>query len=425
VIRDCREKLAIPALAVNARDIEEEDRQKIIQAMTEAKMLTKEIKGDFYSGDWPEVEPRFTLLDHPVWGPWLALGALFLLFALPVWMAYRFASWVQPFVDGVWIDPLRQWTANVPGWLKVLLTGDYGLFTLGSYSFLWSFPVVVLIGLSVAVTEEIGLKDRITDALDPCLRKVGLNGRDLVPVLTGFGCNVVAVFQSRTCSACTRKSCVSLISFGSACSYQIGATLSLFGSAHAPWLVFPYLSLLFLTGVIHNRLWYGGGLPHHELPRPRAFLQHPTWKGVRWRLKAVVSQFMLQAMPIFLLICLVASFLEYVGAMRVLTSFVSPLIRFFHLPDETAAGLIFSIIRKDGMLILNQGYGTLLSSLSLSQLFLVVWLASTMTACLVTLWTVRKEMGWKTVFELASKQLVTSLASGCVILACIVIWKMF
>jgi len=100
-----------------------------------------------------------------------------------------------------------------------VLTAQLWAADLGWDSFLWAFPVVLLISLSVAVTEESGLKDRITAALDPWLRRVGLSGRDLIPVLTGFGCNVVAVMQSRACSRCTRERCVSMISFGSACSY--------------------------------------------------------------------------------------------------------------------------------------------------------------------------------------------------------------
>ncbi|MBW7462196.1 ferrous iron transporter B, partial [Paenibacillus sepulcri] len=107
----------------------------------------------------------------------------------------------------------------------------------------------------VAVAEESGLKGRITDALDGWLRVIGLSGRDLIPVLSGFGCNVVAVFQSRARSACSRKSCVSLIAFGSACSYQIGASLSVFGSGGHPWLFVPYLAMLFVIGALHTRIW--------------------------------------------------------------------------------------------------------------------------------------------------------------------------
>lgn len=86
--------------------------------------------------------------------------------------------------------------------------------------------------------------------------KIGLHGQDLVPILTGFGCNVVAVHQTRGCSLKTRKQCVSLLSFGSACSYQIGATLSIFQVAQLQWLFIPYLLTLFIVGVLHNRIWF-------------------------------------------------------------------------------------------------------------------------------------------------------------------------
>ncbi|MDQ3247741.1 MAG: ferrous iron transporter B, partial [Chloroflexota bacterium] len=135
----------------------------------------------------------------------------------------------------------------------------------------------------VAICDETGIKDRITAALDAPLRRIGLNGRDLVPVLSGFGCNVVAVFQSRACSRCTRQSCVSLIAFGSACSYQIGASLSLFGSAQAPWLFLPYLLLLFVVGAIHTRLWHralaAGAAPDHLLSRVNVSARMIAWGG--------------------------------------------------------------------------------------------------------------------------------------------------
>ncbi|WP_410315254.1 nucleoside recognition domain-containing protein, partial [Klebsiella pneumoniae] len=106
---------------------------------------------------------------------------------------------------------LENITTNWPDFLKALFVGNYGLFSLGLYSFVWAFPVVVLIGLSLSLTDDSGLKERITATLDPWLRKVGLSGQDLIPVLSGFGCNVVAVFQSRSCSRCTRHACISMI----------------------------------------------------------------------------------------------------------------------------------------------------------------------------------------------------------------------
>ncbi|MGP0580092.1 nucleoside recognition domain-containing protein [Paenibacillus peoriae] len=293
---------------------------------------------------------------------------------------------------------------------------------MGLYSLIWALPVVFLIGVSVAVTEESGLKDRITDSLDGWMRNIGLNGRDLIPVLSGFGCNVVAVFQSRTCSSCTRKACVSMISFGSACSYQIGASLSIFGSGGRPWLFFPYMIVLVLVGAIHTRLWNKN---HLEKSSPvyinRTYVQKPSWHSVSWRVRSVMKQFLVQAMPIFISICVVATLLEQIGVIAVVTHALTPILKIFNLPGDAAGGIIFSILRKDGLLVLNQNHGSFVSELSGGQLFVLVYLASTLTACLVTLRAVHKELGTTFAAQLTSRQLLTSVGSAFLI-ACFIRW---
>jgi Fe2+ transport system protein B len=408
-----RERLGIPVVVVNARELDAGGRGRVLAAIQGAAQVNA-MPSEQPSGlPHTAVQPQTTLFEHPLAGPWLALLSMGLMFALPVYAAYVFAGWAQPLVDELAITPLKVFAQSWPQLAQVMLTGSYGAITLGWYSFLWAFPVVLLISVSVALAEETGLKDRISAALDPWLRRIGLSGRDLIPVLTGFGCNVVAVFQSRSCSSCTRKSCVSLISFGSACSYQIGASLSLFGATGYPWLFFPYLAALFVIGALHTRLWHGSlskeaALPLHE----RSFLQKPSLRAVWWRVKAALGQFLKQAMPIFIVICLAAALLEHFGVIARITAGVAPLLGLFHLPGEAAPGILFSILRKDGLLTLNSGDGALLSTLSAGQLFVLVWLASTFTACLVTLWTVRKELGWSHAALLAGRQALTSLASA-------------
>jgi ferrous iron transport protein B len=189
-----RERLGIPVVVVNARELDEEGRLKVLEAIQGAarvNVLSERAEELRY----PVVQPQTTLFEHRLIGPWLALLCMGLMFAVPVYAAYVFASWAQPIVDAVAITPLKAVAEDWPTLAQVMLTGGYGAITLGWYSFLWAFPVVLLISASVALAEETGLKDRITMALDPWLRVVGLSGRDLIPVLTGFGCNVVAVFR--------------------------------------------------------------------------------------------------------------------------------------------------------------------------------------------------------------------------------------
>ena len=410
----------IPVALANARNMTADQREQVLQTIRNATPLQQEQwQTIVFMPDVPEIKPQKTVFEHQILGPWVSLLAIAILFATPVYLAYIFADWLQPLADNALITPLIAWLAPIEGSLPLLyfvLVGDYGVITLGWYSFLWAFPVVLLIGISVAITEEIGLKDRITAALDPWLRMIGLNGRDLVPVLSGFGCNVVAVFQSRSCSSCTRKACISLIAFGSACSYQIGASLSLFNVGGVPWLFAPYLGVLFLVGAIHTRIWHRALTDTATLPlAERAFLQKPTWRGVWWRVRSVVQQFIFLAIPIFLLICVVGAMLAYFGIMDILAQAVAPALALFGLPASVAPGVIFSIVRKDGLLILNQGEGALLATLTTGQLFVLVYLASTLTACLVTLWTIRTELGLRYALTLAARQGLTALVSAFII----------
>ena len=418
-----KKSLGIPVVVLNARTLSESNRNRLIDIIRRAKRFSNiepilSAPEGIYT-----VAPQTTWLEHPMFGPFLALLSLLAFFAVPVMTAYYFASWIQPIVDQALITPLKISLEGLPILVRTILIGDYGVLTLGWYSFLWAFPVVALIGLSVALLDESGFKDRITAALDPWLRTIGLSGRDLIPVLTGFGCNVVAVFQSRSCGECTRRNCISMIAFGSACSYQIGASLSLFGSSGNPWLFMPYLAVLFIVGAVHTRIWYGA-IPKDlsSSLNERAFLQKPSLKAIFWKFRAVIEQFLFQAMPIFLIICAVAALLQYLGVLDIISSIASPLTKIFMLPADTAPAVIFSVLRKDGLLVLNQGDGLILESLSTGQVFVLVYLASTLTACLVTLGTVFKETGAANAFRLVSRQAVTSIISAVLI---VIILRLF
>lgn len=420
-----KDLLNVPVIWCNSRSMKETEQDELWEAIQDASTWKLNSSLLHFLPSDHEAENKNwleTVLRQKVIGPLFALLLIISMFASPVFLAYLFSSYVEPFSEKMMIVPLKEYAVHFPAFFQVLLIGDYGVLTLGWYSFLWAFPVVLFIGLSVAVTEETGIQEHITHALDPWLRKIGLTGRDLIPVLTGYGCNVVAVMQSRSCSSCTRASCISMISFGSACSYQIGATLSLFGSAGKPILFFPYILILFIVGAIHTRVWNKNSLPLttvSSLP----YLQSITWRGTVFRLKGMLKQFFTQAMPIFILICLVASIFDYLHVMKGLSALITPILGLFSLPADVAPGVIFSVFRKDGMMVLNEGQGSLLQSLETWQLFITVYLASTLSSCLVTLFTIYKELGGRHAVELLGKQMITSIIST--LLLAIVLYTYF
>ncbi|MBT2571510.1 nucleoside recognition domain-containing protein [Planococcus sp. ISL-110] len=350
------------------------------------------------------------LFSHPFWGPCLALAVLMSVYALPIFIAYQVSGKAEAFVDQYVLADLESWGSGLPEYLYILALGDYGLISLGIYSFVWAFPVVLLFSMTVAITEESGLKDLITDGLDSAMRRFGLTGQDLVPIISGFGCNVVAMEATRSCNVCSRKNCISVISFGSACSYQMGATLSVFGASGNIGLIAPYIAALMAVSLIHVKIW-NRSIAIPKLQQHQSFLQRPSLKTISYRTKPVIRQFLFQAMPIFLLICLIASGMEMIGGMAALSMIAAPFLALFSLPEQVAPAFIASIFRKDGILLLNGGSGSLLEYITTSQLFLAVFFCSTFTACLVTLIKIAKELSVKDALAIAGKQMATSSAS--------------
>ena len=136
-----------------------------------------------------------------------------------------------------WLTKLSQISLFQENKLQHILFGHYGVISLGTYSFVWALPVVFMISLSTALIDITHLKHYIVWSIEPTMMRLGLHGSDIIPLLEGFGCNAAAITQAtHQCHRCTKVQCMSLVSFGTACSYQIGATLSIFNASHRSWL---------------------------------------------------------------------------------------------------------------------------------------------------------------------------------------------
>ena len=95
-----------------------------------------------------------------------------------------------------------------------------GIFA-GVGSVLTFLPIIVVLFFFLSVLEDTGYMARVAFVMDKLLRKIGLSGRSIVPMLIGFGCSVPAVMATRTlASERDRKMTIMLIPFMS-CSAKI------------------------------------------------------------------------------------------------------------------------------------------------------------------------------------------------------------
>ena len=356
------------------------------------------------------IEPQRGLLDHKLAGPATAAVLLVVPALLAVLGANQVAAWLEPLVEAGTI-PLAERIVGWPGPLGAVLAGDYGLLTMGPLLFVWAVPTVLVYSVVISVYKASGLADRIGTALHPLLRPVGLHGRDVTRVLMGFGCNVPAIVSTRSCSACTRPTTVGAISFGSACSYQLGATLAVFAAAGSSGLVVPYLALLVAATLVYTRLTSDPAARstlNTLLIEPRTFLTRPSFAAVGAEARGTIWAFFRTALPTFFAIAMVASLLDWSGVLDAAGGLLGPAMAVFALPVDAALPTVLAAVRKDGILLLAEE-GTV-ASLSATQLLVATFLAGTVLPCLVTAITIGRELGLRFTGRLLVQQVSFAVA---------------
>ena len=405
----------VPFIAIDARRVTEAQRAALHIALeSEAKFVRPELLG---RAGW-RIEPKPGLLDNRWVGPWLALALLLAPSVIAVQAANAFAAWADPLVSGSLAGVIESVKSSVPEFVATMISGKYGLLTMGPLLFVWAVPTVILYAVLLAVYKASGLLDRMTTALQALMRPIGLTGRDLVRVIMGMGCNVPAVIATRSCSSCTRGACLHAIGFGSACSYQFGATLGVFAAVKQPGLIWPYLGYLTLTTLIYTRL-----VSHPQARSKlniltiegRSFLSWPGFKSVWREARETLQEFAFRSLPIFFAITLIASLLDWFGVVARIASLLEPLMSVFRLPAESAVVLLMASIRKDGLLLLAEQSSA--ASLTSVQILTGVYLAGVLLPCLVTVLTIAREQSWKFAGKLVARQL-----SAAVIFSALLAW---
>jgi Fe2+ transport system protein B len=390
----------LPFVPVDARTLSENDRADILAALTDPQPIRHERLA--IRVGW-RIEPPRTWMDHQIAGPLAALVLLLVPAMAAVWVANAVAAVVEPVVSAR-IQTGAQAVRGLSALAGELLAGRYGLLTMGPLLFVWAVPTVVIYALMLGVYKASGLLDRITIAIHPVTRPFGLVGRDLVRVIMGFGCNVPAVISTRACSACSRRTCISAIAFGAACSYQFGATLAVFSATRRSILIVPYSLYLCATTLVYTRLTaprVARSRLNPLLLDGRSFLELPRWSAIWLESSGTLRHFFRTAIPIFFLITIIASILDRLGVITHLATVMGPVMAAFRLPSDAALPVLLASIRKDGILLFVQGDTTRLTA---AQLLTGVYLAGVLLPCLVTALTIGREQSWRYALALMSRQ---------------------
>lgn len=294
-----------------------------------------------------------------------------------------------------------------------------GIFA-GVGSVLSFLPLIVVLFFFLSILEDTGYMARVAFVMDKLLRKIGLSGRSIVPMLIGFGCSVPAIMATRTLSSDRDRRMTILLTPFMSCSAKIPIyavfVTAFFPEYRALVMIGLYaggIVLGILAALIYNKTAFrGNSIPFvMELPNYR----FPSAKSVGLLLWEKARDFIQRAFTIIFAATIVIWFLQTFdshlnvvsdGSLSLLAAvgrFLSPVLAPLGFGDwRVASALIAGFTAKEAVVsTLSVLTGTAVSALSgsLSALFTtrsaLSFLVFTLlyTPCVAAVGTVRQEMG--------------------------------
>ena len=261
---------------------------------------------------------RSTAIDKLLTGPFTAIPAFVAIMALVFWLTFN--------VVGAWLSELLD--AGISALTDVVASGLAaahvnevlqslvidGVFN-GVGSVLSFLPTIVTLFFFLSLLEDSGYMARVAFVMDKLLRRIGLSGKSIVPMLIGFGCTVPAVMATRTLPSERDRTMTILLTPFMSCSAKIpiyGFFSAAFFPQHAALVmialyVFGILMGILAALVLEKTAFRGRPVPFvMELPNYRL----PSVKSVALLLWEKAKDFLERAFTVIFLATIVIWFLQ-------------------------------------------------------------------------------------------------------------------
>lgn len=281
-----------------------------------------------------------------------------------------------------------------------LIGGEYGIITLGvRYAVAIILPIVGTFFLAFSIIEDSGYLPRLALLIDRAFKKIGLNGRAVIPMVLGFGCDTMATIVTRTLE--TRRERVLstfLLALAIPCSAQLGVILGLLGGSPALLAGWALLvgGIFLLVGFLAARLMPGERPAFYmELPP----LRRPTLGNVLIKTYTRMEWYFREVFPLFILASLFIWLGRLTGLFDLAVSALVPLVNWMGLPDEAAVAFLFGFFRRD---FGAAGLFDLGGVLSGAQLLVASTALTIFVPCIAQFSVTLKERGWKTTLAITA-----------------------
>lgn len=231
-----------------------------------------------------------------------------------------------------------------------LLVGPYGLITMGlTYAIAIVLPIVGTFFLAFGLLEDSGYLPRLAVMVNRLFQTMGLNGKAVLPMVLGLGCDTMATLTARVLETKKERILVTLLlALGVPCSAQIGVMVGMFAGLSTK-------AVLLWASVVLGSMLLVGFLAARLIPGDRADfileippLRVPTFSNILVKTLARVEWFLKEAVPLFLLGTLILFTCDRLGLLRALQRLSEPVVvHFLGLPPKTTEAFLLGFLRRD------------------------------------------------------------------------------
>lgn len=363
---------------------------------------------------------RSRRIDRILTGRYTAIPSFVVIMGIIFWLTFNvIGAWLQGLLDtgiGYITDAtdtaLSSWGAN-DAIHSLIIDGIFS----GVGSVLSFLPIIVTLFFFLSLLEDTGYMARIAFVMDKLLRKLGLSGRSIVPMLLGFGCSVPSIMASRTLpSERDRKMTILLIPFMS-CSAKLpvyGFLTNAFFPDYAGFIMIGLYFLGIIVGIItalisKSSVFKGEAVPFvMELPNYRL----PAIKNVGHLLWDKAKDFLQRAFTIIFIATIVIWFLQNFdlhlnmvsdsqnSILAALAGIIAPLFIPLGLGDwRISTALITGFIAKESVVstltVLFGDPGTLTQIISPVAAAALLVFCLLYTPCVAAIASTKRELGGK------------------------------
>jgi ferrous iron transport protein B len=322
---------------------------------------------------------------------------------------------VKDFFGGMVGPHLNTAVTLIPSvFIQEIIAGRFGLYTMALVPALGLvLPVIIIFFFTFGFIEDSGYFSRLSILLDRLFRKIGLNGKAVLPIILGFSCVSMATISTRVLDSKRERFIATfLLSLGVPCSAKLSVILVIMAQvSFATFLVVfgVVFTLTLISGFILNKLMPA---EHTDFIMEIPQIRIPSLRNVVAKTSYRSWMFLREAVPLFILSALGLFLADKIGLLVLIEDMAAPIVKgFLGLPPQFVESLIMGFIRGEaGLAMLKK----MLDTGAIDHLQLVVAMIVTILfiPCVTNFMLIIKEQGSKKAFAIIVSVTACAIVAG-------------